>query len=227
MSRSFGLAPAERTEAGDRARILAAARKGGEGARAAALFALGRQGDDVLLEFVDELDDMSERVEFRILEGLRDMSSPASLRWARSAAGSDGNLAAPAISILSAHGMADDVGQLRDLLPLADEDGWIYVQCHLVEGLHRLTDTAGVPAIERLYRTTPYSYRLPSTRTRQHDHRSDRRRISGGRGRPRREVESGRARGSVSISARRSGPAYLSCPTRQESSVTAVRVLDP
>lgn len=88
------------------------------------------------------------------------MRSPAALSWARRHASLDDEAGCAAIHLLAEIADRSDAQQLRALLEAsqASEDGFIYSQCSLVDGLARLRDEGSVMATGELYAHTVYAY---------------------------------------------------------------------
>ncbi len=156
----FAQALRGRDSPADKALILAAARSGDEGSRAAALRALGEQDDDTLLDvglpLLDETDE-PDRLQHAVLTGLRRLTSPRAVDWARTSA-LDPASGYPARAVLAARAVDADLPQLRALLAWAQEDEAMYDQCNIVEALDRLDDSTAVDAVAGIYELTVYSY---------------------------------------------------------------------
>jgi HEAT repeat protein len=135
-------------------------RSGGEGSRAAALLALGEQGDDVLLDvglpLLDE-PDQPDRIQRAVLLGLRRLTSDRAVDWARASA-LDPASGYPARAVLAASAVEADLPQLRSLLAWSRKNDSVYDQCNIIDALDRLDDASAIDDMAKIYESTVYSY---------------------------------------------------------------------
>ena len=140
--------------------MLRAATEGADGARAAALIALGHLGDDRILDVCDELlgADASERVVRAAHRGASALRTERALEQGRGWAESSGPHAATGLALVAAIGSAQDLPLLhRTFAATSHEDG-AHVLCDLAEALGRIADPSSATLLEQAYRQAIYSY---------------------------------------------------------------------
>lgn len=128
--------------------------------RAAALRALGRQGDPAVIEpAIDAIRSGTPGLDVAGRAALFQLLRKKPLERARDWIGMDGHFGDIAIHMLEHWGTSADAPVLRDVVRRALDGGETnYNECAAVEGLVRLEDSGSLPLFERVYVETDYSY---------------------------------------------------------------------
>ncbi len=149
----------DRTSQADVNLLMAATRDGSDGAKSAALIALGEQNNGAVLEPAElAVRTGSEQVARAGRMALFRLSSDSAVTKARGWLRESGHLGDAAAHILSEHGTAADIPALMEALERARAEQNLYAQSSLVEGLGRLRAERSASMIEVIFAETAYSY---------------------------------------------------------------------
>jgi hypothetical protein len=149
----------DRTSRADVTLLLAAARGGGDGAKSAALIALGEQNNAGVLEAAElAVRNGSKQVARAGRRAIFGLSSDSIVTKARGWLAETGALGDAAARILSRKGTEADVPALFEGLERARAEENVYMQSSLVEGFGRLRAESAAPLIEVIFAETTYSY---------------------------------------------------------------------
>lgn len=156
----FASALRDHSRAESRTTLLRTIATGDEGARAAALVALGDLGDDGILDVCEELlrSGEPERLSRAAYRAATSLPTNGALERGRQWASATGDLRTAGLVLVARLGSAPDLSLLQHTLVTASHEEDVYLLCDVADGLARIGDASSIEPLEDAYERAVYSY---------------------------------------------------------------------